>query len=406
MNSSTVLVIITALFLTSLLYSILKNLLMNPLFVFITPLFAQYWIYQLVYASSHSLDSKTNFLFIFSIISFTFGYIWMMFFPNLKSMRTKQEIVTTSYYHFFKVKNAFIIIGITGFAYGCFLSFQYGISGPGNFFFNLRYANTVEGLGLSIAPYFLLFLHVILLYYACNLSKNKRIFVLLLLIMLSSALFTMARTSLMLTIVSTMAAYLLSNKYIHHGKNTVNVKVLVISIFSFISLSWVVAYFTNKLNSAYGNFVFTYIGYPLVAFDERILQLDATTNGSQTFTLFYKIFSVLGLAKQPEGYDLGLTGRDFNVFTFMREPYMDFGEIGLYAVSLILGIIYGFIYRQVRKGNIYWIIFYSIMLYPLVMSFYAFQYNLTSLVYYAIILFFVYARRKLFMTSSKQYERI
>jgi len=73
----------------------------------------------------------------------------------------------------------------------------------------------------------------------------------------------------------------------------------------------------------------------------------------------------------------------------MAGPYLDYGEVGLVIVPFFLGLVYALIYRRVAKGSIYYITFYSLFVFPLIISFFAYEYALASCLYYVAILFVI-----------------
>lgn len=374
---------------------------MNPIFILIVPFFVQYWLYYLFVSETYELNPKTNFLLIMSIFSFLIGFYWIMLFPKIKS--NKERHIETARRDFMTIKKIFLILGIIGFLLGLVAALKNALSGPGGFFFNLRYANTIEGESTGISGYLLIFLHLIFLSIVCfrYIDKNKKkVIVLCLLLLLISASFTMARTNLLMYFGSALGVYILSQKYIYNKK--FNVKFMFFTLIGFCVVAWLFALGTGKVSQDTESFFLTYIAYPIVAFDQWILNFPYTTNGTETFAIFYKIADVLGIHQQIE-LDVGVVRGQFNTFTFMSAPYLDFKGPGVFFVFLFLGILYGTIYRNVRIGKPYWIIFYSIMLYPLIISFFEYQYNLSSLIYYALILCFVYifGRR----TGNFNYEK-
>ncbi|MBE7147313.1 oligosaccharide repeat unit polymerase [Bacillus mycoides] len=367
---------------------------MNPLFILVVPLVLQYWLYYLFISDTYRITAQTNLLMLTSIFSFIVGFYWIMFLPRIKCSR--EIYVENAKRHFESVTPIFLILGVIGFLWGGLLALEHGLSGPGNFFFNLRYANTIEGESMGLSGYLLLFLHVIFLAILCfrNMGKiKKKTIILLLLLLLSSAAFTMARTSLLMYLGSALGTYIVSQKYMYNKK--FNLKFIFLACIGFVSIAWLFALGTGKTTQSGTNFLFSYIAYPIVAFDQWVLNFPYTTNGSQTFAVFYKVFDALGI-HESISLDVGVPRGQFNTFTFMSAPYLDFKEVGVIFVFLFLGILYGSIYKNVRAGKPYWIIFYSIMLYPLIMSFFEYQYNLSSLIYYTIILWcvFVFGRMR------------
>lgn len=386
MGSTETLLVIVFFMLISFVLSIFLKDIFNPLTLMIVPIGVGYLLYYINVSQYYVVSGKTNTLYILSLFSFTFGFAWMFFLLNKKSNSKLDTIGKIAYESFNKVRKPFLVIGLIGTLLGSVLSLQRGFSGPGSFFFNLRYANTIENQSLGISEYLVLFLHVYLLFIIIFREQRKgsiyRI-IFLTTLFLSTAVYTMARTNLLMGLASIAACYVLSNKYLFRIK--VKTKILVVTVGAFIILTYLFALGTGKDGD---NFFMTYMAYPITAFDTWIVDSNIQANGTETFGLFYKIFASLNLI-EFSSVDLGLNNGVFNTFTFMSAPYLDFGVSGLIFVFLGLGVLYGYIYIQVRKGNPFWILYYSILIYPLIMSFYEYQFNLTSYVYYALILFFV-----------------
>lgn len=398
-------VLLTGLFLVSVVYTFKNKDVLNPLLIFLTPITLGHWLYFLFLSDSYTLNPKTTFMLNFSVISFMVGYFWVVILPRIKSKRSPETNINLAFQSFEKVKKPFFLIGVIGFILGLIYAYKHGMSGPANFLYNLRYTTTVDQMSYGVVPYLLLFLHIVLLISVCGrkqeFSFGKKKILAMYVMLIASSFFTMSRTTLVMFVISCVGAYLFSSKYIYKEKK-VNYKLLFSSLAFFISLSWIVADATNKVNLRGSNFLFSYLANPIIAFDSWVYESPIDTKGSQTFAPLFKILSALGVNTPSSEIHLGLNNGDFNVFTFMKDPYMDFGEIGLYAYCLALGIFIGIMYKKARAGNPYWVVLYSLFLYPLLMSFYANQFNLSSLVYYMIILFFVYFLEKL--KTNKQTE--
>ena len=137
------------------------------------------------------------------------------------------------------------------------------------------------------------------------------------------------------------------------------------------------------------NTFFIYYVGPIVTFDRYMLEFNSYTSGWHTFYPFAKLLSIIGFQLEPLEPGPYIPPGQPNVFTMMAGPYVDYGVIGLVIVPFFLGLIYSIIYTYVRRGNIYFITFYSLFTYPLALSFFAYQYSLASWLYYIIILFVI-----------------
>lgn len=395
MGNTETLFVIVFLMLLSIALSIFLKDIFNPLTLLVVPIGVGYFLYYSYISQNYTVANKTNTLYILSLFSFAFGFLWTFFLPSIKSRVRIETIRHRAYESFNRVKKHLLGLGLTGILLGSLLSIYRGLSGHGSFFFNLRYANTVENQSLGISEYLVLFLHVYLLFTVIFREKNsvsiKKI-ITLTAIYLSTAVYTMARTNLLTGLSSVAASYVLSNKYIF--KTKVKVRVLLFTGVAFVILAYLFAVGTGKDG---GNFFVDYMAYPITAFDTWILDSNIRANGTETFGFLYRIFSALNLIEYS-GVELGLTSGAFNTFTFMSAPYLDFGAAGLFFIFLGLGVFYGLVYKQVRKGSPYWIVYYSILIYPLIMSFFEYQFNLSTYVYYAIILMLI----KIINTQEKK----
>lgn len=395
--------IINLIFFFSLVKMILKKDLMHPLFVFSTAISVQYWMYLIFYSEQYILSNTTNLLLIISLFSFVIGIIFSNATFSLlkKSVPTEESVVRVNI-HFNKYKKTLLILGFIGFFIGGIYAYIKGISGPYNFWFNIRYMHIYGDTSQGIAPYLILLLHIAFLFIITlrkveiNKKANKVILIVGL-VLICNGLFSMAKTEILMTVISSLGVYVLSNRYIY--KNTKNNNIIALcSLIIFFGFTFIV----NIARGGASAFevIYNYIAYPLVAFDKVILGKSLSAGG-ETFSLLHKILSLLGLVDYKK-FDLDLQPGDFNVFTFMSSPYLDFGVYGLFFIFLFLGFLYGFVYSFVKKGHVYWIVYYSILLYPLCMVFFDYQFNLTSLIYYLIILVTLFLSSKIKVISNEQ----
>ena len=365
----------------------------------------QYLLYYIYLSDAYTLSDGTNTLYIIAMLFFSIGFLWTFIIPSKHKNDIGNKNFEVASEHFKRIRMPFLFLGLLGLIIGAVSAVKFGLIGPGDFFFNLRYSNTITGENTGgVAAYLLLFLQVTIMA-SIVFSKSwnvKTINVLILVgLLLSSAAFTMSRTSLLMALVSVLGTYIYSNKYIYHLR--INKILILFSIGVFAVLTYLFAVGTKKDNGGL-DFFFNYVTYPLVTFDKWILDFSSNSEGSLTFSLIYKILNVIGLidyTPQTISNYIGVPSGQFNTFTYMGAPYLDFGTAGLLLIMLSLGIVLGFSYKQVRLGNPYWIIFSSIMLYPLIMSFFEYQFNLSVYIYYTMILIFVYFRSNINSRKSR-----
>jgi oligosaccharide repeat unit polymerase len=204
--------------------------------------------------------------------------------------------------------------------------------------------------------------------------------------LLFSPVFIMSRAAFLYILVPIVCAWYLSARYVRHVRLhvgrllTVGAGVLCI----FVSLACLFNHL--RKGSAGGSFLFTYFCNPLLAFDAVVLRGDFHTAGGYVLYPLLRVASALRGRPMPDT-DIGLVSTDFNVFTCMGGPYLDFGPTGMVLVFLLLGMAYGVLYAWVRRGHLFSTVFYAVVVSPLVMSFYTYAFGLLWIYYGALVLF-------------------
>jgi oligosaccharide repeat unit polymerase len=93
----------------------------------------------------------------------------------------------------------------------------------------------------------------------------------------------------------------------------------------------------------------------------------------------------------------------YNTRPFLWDYYYDFGLGGVFALSLLVGVIIGMIYYQMRiTGKLKWIVIYSIFLFVLIISF--FTNPLTSL-NIIVSLFALWFTHHFFLSPQKSIDK-
>lgn len=200
-----------------------------------------------------------------------------------------------------------------------------------------------------------------------------------------SFLFTMARTELLLCLITIFSSWSLSTKYIY--KNKANYKSFILMVIIFLIGFFMTAVVTNKVRGNFINTFSVYLGYPIISFDKYIIGTPNIGNGS---IVFYPIFKFLSVISRNPSFStsnvINIPPGVPNVFSAIQGPYIDFGKYGVVFIFFLLGIVYRTIYELVRKGNIWFMIFYCFLIFPLVMSFFAYTFSYVSWIYYLILL--------------------
>lgn len=390
MMASVTLVYLVTIYLVCLMFVIKSKNFLNPVHVFLLSMVPPYVVFYFV--GDTELHRKSYLLYIITVTSFIIGYFYAVAILKLLCSSSIKKAIKKAnpgvQYQFKKIKpllNIFLFIGLIGFVLAAIKAYKFSQLGPGGPLFNLRYANTVLRVDIGIPKYMLLFLHISVLLMILYRKHNYKTILFLALIWAVSSMFTMARTELLLALTSVSAAYYLSSRFIYRD-SSLSLKPFIITGVVF-SLGFIgIAFATHKIRSSLlSTFLDYYIG-PIVAFDRYVLGFNSYTLGWNIFYPFTKLLSILGYQFISGPY---VPPGQVNVFTMMAGPYLDYGDIGLVIVPFFLGLVYAIIYRGVVKGDIYFITFYSLFVFPLIISFFAYEYALASWLYYIAILFVV-----------------
>lgn len=139
-----------------------------------------------------------------------------------------------------------------------------------------------------------------------------------------------------------------------------------------------------------GNQMFQYIGLPITAFDQWIVQpgREATTNGWGMIEFVDKVARMIDIkVPQTSFAPLGT----FNVYSYLRDPYMAWGTLGLSVVMILAGILAAIIYYRAYAFKSYALIFYAVFANSIFMSFFSWQManmvNVYALVFVGLIWF-------------------
>ena len=255
--------------------------------------------------------------------------------------------------------------------------FSVGVLGQGGLFFNLRYAHTVEKNPVPFIGHLGLFALVLSVYYVYNGAFKLSILALFLslLVTLSAA----ERTGLLLKLSAVLYVYLLV-----YG---VKLKTVFLGASVFLALVSVIAFSAGKSGGIGAEFfLFKYLGYGLTSFDSNVLGIYGVPCYRLVFgNVFGEILNILAdssnYCENVPGADLGF----FNVYTYLHGPYVVFGSSGVFVLMAVLGCIYSFLYHFSLSRQGVFIIFSSVFVYPLILIFYDWQFDLSAYVYVALI---------------------
>ncbi len=355
-----------------------------PPLVLVVPFFISYLMYWLVLRDTTLLKPATNSLLGLALSSFMAAFLCSEFglgpvspVPQGDSGRVLQALR--------RVSPPLVALGLVGFALGLGTAVRIAQTGQYDIFYNLRFAAiSSSAWSTSASVYLILLCHVGVLGLSIVGRPSRSALVFLgTAILIASCFFTMGRSTVVFYLLSVGGAYMLGARYLWHSplRWALILPLLAASLVVMTALGAL----TGRLFTGEQLFVVAYMANPLVSFDRVILNSDLITHGSQTLFPLFRIAEKLRLGHVIP-CDLGLTDRDFNVFTFMQAPYQDFRTIGVVICSMALGVFYAALYRGVRKGHPLFIMYYAVMLFPLFLAFYDFQFRFLNWTYYAVIL--------------------
>ena len=216
---------------------------------------------------------------------------------------------------------------------------------------------------LTILLYLNTFLSVYVIYGILNVERigYPRV-VLITLMLLILSIVKSNKTSFLALFISII--------YILYRKRKLKVSYVILLVLVLFALLYVVtinrADYDFEADSALETFLYIYLLSPLTAFDLLLnggVSLDVGTYGSGTLAFVYKIINTFGgdceIAELGTWVNVPLPT---NVFTVMRGYYLNNGFFGIFAGSIVLGVIWGLLYRLQNKGYIEYVVFYATMI--------------------------------------------
>lgn len=317
-----------------------------------------------------SIDNiQVLYLYAFSSFLFIIFYLIAQFFLGNKIVKKhpiKLDVNFKSIYY-----RVCFIFAVSGFIISLYIIVFEGILKPGDMIYLLRYRHTFLNESTYGSEYLSIFSIVLMIVNIVRKDKKKAL--LYFIMNITYSLSIGQRTSILFVI--TVALYWLFNS------NQLNIKKTLVIILTFFLLVIIMAISSNKTGSYGHNFIVEYIAYGLSSFSNNIFHRPELDCISIVLGSFSKIFG-LEQCQSP----IYINNGEFNVFTYMYQPYMYMGVLGVLVVSSLLGFIYGFVYT-LRKNYLLINIWCSLSIYPIIMIFYDFQFNLITPIY--IVLSFI-----------------
>lgn len=270
-----------------------------------------------------------------------------------------------------RMKLALLTSGCIGFLITVYLLVTRGLLSGDAIGYALRYAHMYGEQSDYGAFHFLVAAQALGYFLILSNNRNRRrLGLVLVLACLLGSIVKMERTSILMLLSS--VAFL-----VHY--RTRQTKYLLYPILICAFLFFLVAQLTFKMDTVVGNFFLAYLGYGIKAFDEYIVRLPGVDGGSNVFLLIHKL-----LGGGRGGESINIESGEFNVFSYIQAPYMDFGVMGVILITYIFGLIWGMVYNCIRFSA-FAVLMYASMIYPAIVVFYAWQFSLTTYIYLFIV---------------------
>jgi oligosaccharide repeat unit polymerase len=243
------------------------------------------------------------------------------------------------------------------------------LNSGGNPFSALRDANVAETNGIRTTGFFVIFWLVsyIMELQVTSRENLKRVIVLFI-INLFYAFISMGKMNFMVLFLST--AIILSQR------KTINIKHLAIGIVCLAMLFVGV----QKIRGSYStpqHFVALYMTSSIGNLNMNVVPKSAENTGENTFRLYYAIKSKIDDGKTQvidpvldfHTVKVGKFRMYSNTYTSIYPFYKDFGKVGVWVFSVLLGLIFGYLFKTAEDGSQFALVLYAIWASIIVMQF-------------------------------------
>ena len=239
----------------------------------------------------------------------------------------------------------------------------------GNPFSALRDANIAETNGIRTTGFFVLFW---LVSYIMELQvasrENLRRVIVLFIINLFYAFISMGKMNFMVLFLST--TIILSQR------KTINIKHLAVGVVCLATLFVGI----QKIRGSYStpqHFVALYMTSSIGNLNMNVAPKSAENTGENTFRLYYAIKSKIDGGKTQvvdpvldfHTVKVGKFRMYSNTYTSIYPFYKDFGKVGVWIFSVLLGLIFGYLFKTAEDGSQFALVLYAILASIIVMQF-------------------------------------
>ena len=195
---------------------------------------------------------------------------------------------------------------------------------------------------------------------------------------------------------------------LYYMTRIINIRTTIISFsffyifFSFVTSIRLSKYATQylyvisrmKFSPEFASFTgpYMYLVMNLENFSRGIEKLEIHTYSAMTFDWIYALFGLKHWMKDYFGYIYNpFLISNYTTYPFLWNYYLDFGLIGIFIFPLIIGIIVGLIYYNMRtKGTVAGVVAYCFCIFFVIISFFTNVLTMLSIVSNIIVLWFVH----------------
>lgn len=344
--------------------SIYRKLALSPAFIIFTVMFFSICL-NLIYFSRLNFVHFYYFsgVFLFVVFYFIFSY------ENGRVSSFPSFYANKSLLKFYWVVSFLSVLA------SCYVFYENGLKANGNIFNALRYSNVIERKssfsigGLSLFPF------ALSLYYLTR--REIKFAVICLVFSLLPSFVLVERTSLLMKLMSFC--------YVGLALRVVRLKHAFFIILLFLVLSYIVAMLTNRVSSSSTNdvnFIISYFSYGMTAFYNWFDQIPVLHCFQPLLGTPGAFIDYAFSMECVSSFSVPIT--EFNVLTYLLGGYLAFGLSGVFISMSLLGVVYGLVFKK-SKQSIYFLYLSSVLIYPIVMIFYAWQFDLNVYFYLAVI---------------------
>lgn len=371
----------------------------NPYLLFGLPIFIQYVVY-LLYYSENELE-RLSFICVGAVlITFFCGGLICELRHNPNRIKIYHDKLKVN----FSTLYIFYIISTVGFFVSIIEAYQTGNSGKSNFFSNIR-INEIYGTGKSFFTKYsvviLFFITLVYMYQYLWDKKNgytnsilKYRIIGLIIMLITSTLFTLARTELLTYILALSCVYY----SFKGGKRTKRLHNLIKKYqkFFYIVFLLIIGFYIlgaisgRKVTSEIFSkefFFYRYTGFTLVTFNTFCIDKPGVKGYIELAWPIKKIIGILGLPMDQTV--IVPPGTPYNVVGYVGTVYTAIGLFGLIIFTFILGYLMVLLYINAKKKGGFYLIFYSSYIYTMAISFFAYQFANTFYIYILLLIMIV-----------------